>query len=175
MAEEQKKKDSMLKDISKQAIDDIIVPKTLEATNNMAVEIINMIADSMIQIVGRLIFKDKYVVSRTSSVREKYSNITRNKYQSQTQSAPISSARRSDKLEYVCVDTHQKAEEIKNDLIASIKKYERVRTADLYLASGKITPIATDYRFGWTNVDDVHYTPCREGYWFNMPDPIQIQ
>lgn len=172
MSEEQKKKDSVLKDIGKQALDDIVVPKTKESVNNMASDILYMVADTLVQIVGRIIYgKDAVIPTRNSGGREQYSNITRTKPQPQT----TMNTGPSDNLLYVCVDSYQKAEEIKRELIESITKYGQVRVADLYEKSGKIRPAFTDYNYGWRNVNDVHFVRDRNGYWFNMPKPVQIQ
>ena len=130
------KKNSVLKDISKQAWDDIIVPKTLESTNNMATDIVYMIADAFVQIIGRFIFRDKYVpTQRSGGGRDRYSNISR---KGQPQTPQMSEPRVSDNLQYVCVESYQKAEEIKRDLVDSISRYGQVRVADLYEKSGKV-------------------------------------
>lgn len=174
MAEEQKKKDSVLKDISKQAVEDIIVPKTKESVNNMASDILYMIADTLVQIVGRIIFgQDAVIPTRGSGGREKYSNVSKTKAQPQVQTTINTGP--SDNLLYVCVDSYQKADEIKRELTEAITKYGVVRVADLYEKSGKIRPAFTDYNYGWTNVNDVHFVRDRNGYWFNMPKPVQIR
>lgn len=168
---DEKKKSSVIKDISKQAWDDIIVPKTLESTNNMATDIVYMIADAFVQIIGRFIFRDKYVpTQRSGGGRDRYSNISRNKSQPQQNVA----TRSSDDLQYVCVDSYQKAEEIKRDLIDSITRYGHVRVADLYEKSGKVKTAFPDYNYGWTDINDVHFVRDRNGYWFNMPKPVQL-
>ena len=174
--EEQKqvpeKKESVLRDISKQAVQDIIVPKTKESVNNMASDIIYMISDTLVQIIGRIIFgRDANIPSRSGGGRDKYSNISRNKPQPQ----PNIATRSSDDLQYVVVDSYQKAEEIKKELIDSISRYGQVRVADLYEKSGKVKVAFTDYDYGWTNVNDVHFVRDRNGYWFNMPKPIQLR
>lgn len=175
MADEQKKNGSVIKDISKQAWDDIIVPKTLETTNNMATDIIYMIGDALVQMVGRFIFRDKYVppTQRSGGGRDKYSNVSKTKAQPQVQTTINTGP--SDNLLYVCVDSYQRAEEIKRELIEAITKYGQVRVADLYEKSGKVRPAFTDYNYGWTNVNDVHFVRDRNGYWFNMPNPTKLQ
>ena len=170
---EKKKETGVLHDITKQAVDDIIIPKTKETANNMASDIIYMIGDTLVRIVGGLIFgKDKIPnnpKARGGNDREKYSNISRS-----TTSQPNIGTRSSEDLQYVCVDSYQKAEEIKRDLIGSITKYGRVRVADLYEASKKVKTAFPDYNYGWTNVNDVHYVRDRNGYWFNMPKPQKL-
>lgn len=173
MAEEQNKKDSVLKDISKQAVEDIIVPKTKESVNNMASDILYMIADTLVQIVGRIIFGQDAVIPTRGGGREKYSNVSKAKAQPQVQTTINTGP--SDNLLYVCVESYQKAEEIKRELVEAITKYGVVRVADLYEKSGKVRPAFTDYNYGWTNVNDVHFVRDRNGYWFNMPKPVQIR
>ena len=174
MAEEQNKKDSVLKDIGKQAWDDIVVPKTKESANNMASDILYMVADTLVQIVGRIIYgKDAVILTRNSGGRDKYSNVSKAKAQPQVQTTINTGP--SDNLLYVCVDSYQRADEIKRELIEAITKYGQVRVADLYEKSGKVRPAFTDYNYGWTNVNDVHFVRDRNGYWFNMPNPTKLQ
>ena len=172
------KKDSVLRDISKQAVNDIIVPKAMETTSSTLTEIIYMIADALsqatLQFVAKVIFKKDQMptTTRSGSGRDKYSNISRNK--SQPQTTNVIDNRRSDDLQYVVVDSYQKAEAIKKDLIDAITKYGRVRVADLYEKSEKVRPVISDFNYGWTNVNDVHFVRDRNGYWFNMPKPVQL-
>ena len=41
------------------------------------------------------------------------------------------------------------------------------------LAGLKTMP--SDFDFGWTKVDDIHYVRNRDGCWFNLPNPEKLR
>lgn len=169
----EKKNDSILKDIVKVAFGDYIVPKTKEIANNAAVDGIYMFGDFLANIVGRAIFGMDFggQTRRISSTSpNKYSDISR---RNQT-ATPNIGTRSSKDLQYVVVADQRAAESLKADMVESIVKYGRVRVADLYEQSGQVKPSFSDYRYGWTNPADIHYTRDRNGYWFNLPTPKEL-
>lgn len=171
---DEKKKDSVFSDVGKQVVDDILLPQMAQSMNNMASSTVYTIGDVIVNLTTNAIcrlFKQKPgpVVGKTrNDNRERYSDVSKRK------TIDIG-ARSSGNLEKVTVDSHQKAEAIKQDLIEKLKRYGKIRVADLYEASeGRVTPIVSDYNYGWTNVNDIHYTWDVSGYWFDMPKPIKI-
>lgn len=180
--------DSVLKDIMKQAVSDIIVPKTLEIVNTMFTECVYMFGDAMVKGFGEYLFgKDKAPanprISRKDSP-EKYSNISRKN------NPPIRQnigERQSTDLQYVCFRKHDTAVAIKNELINMIYKYGKVRVSDLYemtsrrdrvtgelIAIREIPTVPNDYSFGWTRASDIYFSPDRNGYVFDLPRPTRL-
>lgn len=171
-----KKEPSVLKDIMDTARDDILIPKAKDVVNSTLVDIIYMIGDYLANVVGKLVFgKDSVPKGRAAQNRTAYSNRSAQVRAAAQQPQVNIGNRASSDLQYVVVDTEEKARTIKDELIRSIQMYGQVRVADLYEKSGKVKPIFTDYNYGWTNVDDVSYRRNADGYWFNMPSPTKIK
>lgn len=164
-------KTSVAHDIFTQAKNDILVPRTKEVVNGTAVDLIYMIGDYFANLVGKFIFGPDAVQGPRGGGRTGYSNISRSPVRTAT---PSIGTRSSSDLQYVFVETEDKARRIQNEMIESIRKYGKVRVADLYEKSEKVKPIFTDYSYGWTNEADIHYMRNRDGYYFNMPNPTKI-
>lgn len=166
-------KHSLIKDAINMATEDYIKPKAKEILNNAVVDGIYMVGDFLSNIAGRVIFGQDFggQNKRISSNPNKYSDISRKT------TTPVVNigTRNSKELQYVVVEDMVKADKLKADLIDSIVKYGRVRVADLYEQSEKVKPSFSDYRYGWTNPADIHYVRDRNGYWFNLPQPKEIQ
>lgn len=169
------KKDSVFKDVGKQVVDDIILPQMAQSANNMASSTVYTLGDAIVNLITagicKLFKQAPAPITKggaASNNREKYANVSRQ------QATPNIGTRSSEDLQYVCVESFQKAEQVKKDLIDAISKYGRVRVADLYESSGKVKSAFTDFNYGWTNVNDVHYVRDRNGYWFNMPKPQKL-
>lgn len=172
MEENKKQETSVASDIFKQAKDDILIPRTKEVVNGTAVDLIYMIGDYFANLVGKFIFgPDSVQKGRPGQARTGYSNISRGAPKPTT---PNIGSRPSSELQYVFVESEEKARRIQAEMIESIQKYGKVRVADLYEKSEKVKPIFTDFSYGWTKVEDVHYIRNRDGYHFNMPNPIKI-
>lgn len=169
------KDENVLKDILTTAKDDILVPKTKDVVNTTLVETIYMIGDYLANIVGKMIFgKDSVQTRQGNGNRNVYSNISRRGTTAATVQPNIG-VRSSTDLQYVVVDTQQKADKIVNELRQSIMQYGQVRVADLYEKSEKVKPIFNDYNYGWKDVNDVSYRRNADGYWFNMPTPVRLK
>ena len=185
--EKKPEQSSVFIDIAKQTRDEILIPRLLDTANTAASQTIYGIADYFTNCIARKIFANSNIqpktITRNSNDRGKYATTAK----SQPQQQPIGS-RSSATLQYIVIsandpkdrldasdyDGRKKAESIKNDLINSINTYGKVRVADLYEKSGKAKPIFTDYNYGWTNVNDVHYIRNSDGWWFNMPNPTEL-
>lgn len=171
--DENKKEHSVLNDILTQTKEDIIIPKSKEIVNSTFTEIVYMVGDYLTNAFAKIIFgKDAIVTKGRGNNQTAYSNISRRQAQQVVQQNI--GVRSSTNLQYVVVDSEIKAKQIQNDLISAIQQYGKVRVADLYEKSEKVKPIFSDYNYGWTNPADVHYMRNRDGYWFNMPEPIKI-
>lgn len=193
--EKKPEQSSVFVDILRQAKDEILVPRLLDTANSTGSQIIYGFADFFVNSMSRRIYANsgiqpKAITRNGSDNRGKYA--TTAKTQPQPKRNDIGS-RSSSVLEYVVIspdlrnpkdlkdrldesdyDGRKKAESIKNELIKSIKDYERARLADLYELSGKYIPSITDYSYGWTDVSDIHYIRNSDGWWFNMPNPTKL-
>lgn len=172
----EKKNDSVVGGILKVILQDFIIPRSKEILNNTVTEGIYMGADASVNLLGKLIFGPDFGGQARRSLPNnpnKYSDISR-RTTSSTPATPNIGTRSSKDLQYVVVPDLKMADAIKADLIDSIVKYGRVRVADLYEQSGQVKPSFSDYRFGWTNPADIHYTRDRNGYWFNLPTPKEL-
>ncbi len=181
---DQKKEPSLLSEVGKDIYTNMIRPRVLEIITNMFRELIYTGSDSAVDLVSRMILK-RSAPARGTNGRTNYS-----KASTTTSTAVASVPKPSDDLDYIVIGYQQdidemdangrkltpreKADRIVQDLRSSIEKYGQVRVADLY-EQVKHKTIYTDYNFGWTNVDDIHYITDRNGYWFNLPKPVALK
>lgn len=174
----EEQKSSFLKDVSKSAYEELIKPQAMDAVANMTSSVLYSFTDALTNVIYKIIYKnDKNFVAPTNSRqgRDKYSNVSRRNSQTQSRVTPrIVTNRPSDVLEYVYVDTYEKANSIKKDLVTSIERFGYARVGDLYEKVGILTS-DTDFIYGWVNVSDIHYVPDRNGLWFNLPKPVLIK
>lgn len=172
--EKNPKKHSVIRDIFTQAKNDIVIPKTKELMNSTFSDVVYMIADYCTNVFARLVFGKDAVTSRgRGNNGTNYSSISRRQAQ-QTVQQNIG-VRVSTHLQYVVVDSEEKARQIQSDLVSAIQRYGKVCVADLYEKSEKIVPVFTDYYYGWVNPNDIHFIRNSDGYFFNMPEPIKIK
>ena len=54
-----------------------------------------------------------------------------------------------------------------------INKYKYVTVLDLYDMLDRTAPYTYD-RYGWADIDNARIERCRDGYWLNLPKPIEI-
>lgn len=181
--------DSVLKDIVKQAVSEIVVPKTLEIVNTMFTECVYMFGDAMVKGFGEYLFGKDKAPTNPRIIRKdsptKYSDVSRKN------NPPIRDnyigGRQSTDLQYVCFKKHDTAVSIKNELVNMIYKYGKVRVSDLYemtsrrdrvtgelIAVREIPTVPNDYSFGWTRASDISYSVDRNGYVFDLPRPVRL-
>lgn len=166
---EPKKEDSVLGDIIKQTTNDILKPKALEVANSAITDIIYAVGDWLVGIVGKKIFgpDSQYRTGRSGSGRgTNYNKL------SQTPNANIG-LRASDDLLEIIFSTESEAIGVKNEMIDRIRRYGKVSVGFLYEKAHK-QPISSDYRYGWTNENDIHFTRNRYGFYFDLPKPRTI-
>ena len=76
--------------------------------------------------------------------------------------------------EDVILETRGEAEEVLDQLVALIDRYQTVSVADLYDLVG----IAKDYtsnKYGWTNLATADVVRVRDGYMLKLPRPVPIK
>lgn len=172
MSDNQEQKDqnesSVLGDIIKQTTKDILKPKALEVANSAITDIIYAVGDWLVGIVGKKIFgpDSQYRTGRSGNKRG-------TDYNKLSQSNTNIGLRASDDLMEVIFSTESEAVDVRNEMIDRIRRYGKVSVGFLYEKAHK-QPISSDYRYGWTDERDIHYTRNRFGFYFDLPKPRPI-
>lgn len=165
---------SVFKDIAKQATDDILIPKAKEVTNSFFTECVYMFCDWVVGMITKRIYgKDAPVKTSRSSSR----GIDYNKISSKPN---LNTAlRQSDELIEIPISTQSEAENIRLQMLERIEKYDKVSVGFYYTKAGKSSIVtATDYKFGWTNPNDIQWeakrVDGRDLYFMDLPKPQPI-
>lgn len=180
---------SVFGDIVKQTYDQIIVPKTKEIVNNAATDAIYMIGDYLSNVIGKRIFGPDSTVntSKRSNNQTNYNQRYRTGGQrssiSTTQSVPQQQdigMRSAADLQYVVAQSREQADRWKDEMINAIRKYGKVAVSDLYDKTAEnpdntIKSVFTDFDYGWTREDEIHWVHNRDGYYFDLPRPHKIR
>lgn len=184
------KERSPIGDVAKDIFDNMIKPRFLETTNNTIVELLYLLADSAVDLVSQKILGRPS--SRRPAVRANgATDYRRESTAKAAASQAISGSKPSNTLDYICLPynkiyddideitgrkmtAEQKAQAIEKDLKLSIEKFGYALVSELYEKAEHKT-IYTDFKFGWTDVSDIHFRPDRNGYWFDMPNPVPIK
>lgn len=167
--EQKQEETSVLGDIIRQTTNDILKPKALEVANSAITDIIYAVGDWLVGIVGKKIFgpDSQYRNGRNGNKRgTDYNKL------SQSPNANIG-LRASDDLMEVIFSTESEAAGVRNEMIDRIRRYGKVSVGFLYEKAHK-QPISSDYRYGWNDERDIHYTRNRFGFYFDLPKPKPI-
>lgn len=79
----------------------------------------------------------------------------------------------TDLREFV-VDSHVEAEAIVDKMYETLQRYQAVTVANYYQLMNQ-TPVTTDHRFGWTNLDTLRIARHGGMYHIIMPPPIDLR
>lgn len=181
---DEEKKSSLLGSIFKDCVDTILIPKSKEIATNVLVDGFYAVADTLSNYAQRKIWKDQSHQIQTRSKPNQptgYSNrfqqVNGNKVSSSPTQPPQQNIgmRSSADLQYVVAPSQEKAEQWKQEMLQSIKKFGRVCVNELYEKEGNIKPIFSDFDYGWTRPEDIHYVRNRDGWWFNLPRPEKVK
>jgi hypothetical protein len=74
----------------------------------------------------------------------------------------------------IIVDTRKDAEEVLDNLLEIIQKYNVASVADFYDLVG-LNGDWSDYKYGWDNLSQAQIARVREGYTFIFPRPIPLE
>lgn len=163
------KEDSVLGDIVHQVTEDILKPKLLDVANSTLTDLIYAVGDWLVGIVGKKIFGPDSSYRGGRSVGAKGTNYNKLSKSPQTNIG----LRNSDDLMEIIFETESEAASIRNDMIDRIRRFGKVSVGFLYEKAHKST-IGSDYRYGWTDERDIHYTRNRFGFMFDLPKPKPI-
>lgn len=180
---------SIPKQLVKEAVNDVVIPKSKEAMRNMSDDIFTMVLEMLRNIRDGILYPDGDAPSRRNSGNGYYSEKTNytsyskpiGQYQpSQQKGRDVIGQRSGNEVKYVWVESEEKAKQIVGALKEDIDNYGKAKVATLYEMIGERTTFA-DFKYGWTDANSVgyYYDSSRRGNeykWFiDLPKPVDIQ
>lgn len=184
---------SLLKELGKAAMDEVIIPKSRDTMRNMSDDIFTMFLEVLRNLRDGILYPDGNVPNRkpmgsngSYNRTTNYTSFSRpiNDYrpsiQSQTGRDPIG-MRPGNDVKYIWVWSEDDAKRIVGTLKEDIENYGKVKVAVLYEMIRERTTMA-DFTFGWTDKDvnsiGYYYDSSRradEPKWFlDLPKPVDI-
>lgn len=185
---------SLMKDLSKGVMEEVIVPKSKEAMRNMSTDIVNMIADAVRSCIDKLLYPDGNVPHRKNNQGNgtytgitNYTSFSRSITDYNNQLAygqrgrDTIGQRPGNEVKFIWVESEEKAKQIVGALREDIDNYGKAKVASLYEMIGERTTMA-DFKFGWTEKEapalGYYYDTNRRGNeykWFiDLPKPVDI-
>lgn len=165
-----KEEGSVFKDIVKQATDEVLKPKAKDATYSFFTECAYMFCD---WILGML---KKRIYGKDAPINSSRSRSSRGVDYNAVSSKPNLNyeLRQSDELIRYPIESQEKAEDIRKLMIERIDRFDKVSVGFYYAKLGKSTN-APDYKYGWTNPNDIQWVMERvdgKDVWFmDLPKP----
>lgn len=134
----------------------------------------DMVSDAVSQGVDRMLYGEGTSRSRSRSRFDSPfgSNTNYSKMSSGRSSDPRMSkrGRATHSFDEIILGSRAEAEEVINELFASLEKYEQVTVAELYTLVGE--PVSfQDSKWGWTDLRNAGVSRQRNGYLLDLPRP----
>lgn len=183
------KERSVLRELGKGAMEEVIIPKSRETMRNMSDDIFTMILEVLRSLRDGILYPDGNIPHKSSpnstGVYTGTTNYTSfstpiNKYQpSSPKGRDLIGQRPGNEVKYVWVWTEEDAKRITGTLREDIENYGKVKVAVLYEMIKERTTMS-DFTFGWTDANAIgyHYDGSRradEPKWFiDLPKPVDI-
>lgn len=181
------------KELGRGAMEEVVIPKSKEAVNDLSTNIINMFAEAARGLIEKILYPDGDAPRRRTSsngVGHYTSNVNYTTFSKSINEPNVSSyahakgrdpigQRPGTEVKYVWVESEDKAKEIVGALVEDIENYGKAKVATLYEMIGERTTHA-DFRFGWTDSNAIgyYYDTSRRGSefkWFiDLPKPVDI-
>lgn len=155
------------------AVDTYVKPKAMDILRDMLGGMMDMVSDAFLGAIDKKFYgEDGYYPRRTSSGHTNYNKM----YDKPVNRPKIqNTANRSvNDFKYIAVEDRQTADRIVQELRESIDIYDKVPVATLYELVNE-TPSASDWNYGWVDVNDIHYRRRGRDFVFDMPKPIPIK
>lgn len=176
---------SLLKDITKDAMEEIIVPKSKSIMRDMFSGIIGMFADALKDSLDRFLYRDGNIPARRTPGSNTYTSTTNytsfsrpiNNYQPSSQQNI--GQRAGNEVNLIWVESEEKAKQVIGALKEDIVNYGKAKVATLYEMTGQRTTFA-DFKYGWTDEKALGYYEDRnrrgdEFRWFlDLSKPVDI-
>lgn len=183
---------SIVKDLAKSAMEEIVIPKTTNVVRDMFLGMINMLAETAKSLVDRGLYPNGGVPNtKPSQGIGYYQNTNYTSYSTPIgQYSPNPSARPNsgkdpigqrpgNQVKYVWVWTEDQAKSLTGALKEDIDNYGHAKVATLYEMIKERTT-SVDFTYGWTDSNTIgyHYDDNRrpdEPKWFiDLPQPIKL-
>ena len=167
----QKDESSVIKTIIKQATDEVLKPKAKDVANSFLTECVYMFGDWIIGMITKRIYgKDAPIRTSRSSRSSRGTD-----YNSISSKPNLNyELRQSDEVIKYPIESQEKADDIRKQMIERIDRFDKVSVGFLYAKLGKSTN-AADYKYGWTNPNDIQWVCERvdgKDVWFmDLPKP----
>ena len=175
------RKRTIVTDLLDYAIREVIAPSSKEIVRNAFTGFINMFSDAATKSVDKWIYPDgaPFTKSRNSTYESGYTNYTvysrsSNSSNATTQPAPSINQRSSIDIDYIWVDREEDAKYIVGCLVEEITMYGKAKVSTLYEKIKKPTTF-TDFKYGWTNANEISYRRDRGKFLIDLPRPINIE
>lgn len=178
---------SLMRDLGKGVMDEIIIPKSKDTMRNMFSDIIGMFADAMRSSIDRILYPDGNVPNRKPNQGmgvytgvTNYTSYSRSISDYQPQRGRDMIGQRSgNEVKFIWVESEEKAKMIIGALKEDIENYGKAKVASLYEMIGERTTFA-DFKYGWTDANSIGYyydtnRRANEYRWFiDLPKPVDI-
>lgn len=190
------KERSLIRELGKDALEEVILPKSTDAIRNMSDDIFTMLLEVVRNIRDGILYPDGNVPNRkplghSGTYGSSYNGVTNyasfsrpiNTYQSNTQKGrDLIGQRPGNEVDFIWVWSREDAMKIVGSLKETIDNYDKVKVAFLYEMIQRRTTMS-DFIFGWTrdHLDSITYyedTSRRmdEPRWFiDLPRPVDIR
>ncbi len=159
------KKPSITNDIGNYILNEYLIPNTKDLVHDTFASILDIIGDSLQGALNKAIYKEDRPRQRRKGGFRNYSG-----YSESVSSISSSSSRRelgrrsSTQVAGLWVETEDQAIEVVGRMHKYIERYGQAKVSDLYQTFDPPLPIIfTDYKFGWTDVNDIWYEKVRTG------------
>jgi len=178
------KKPSLLSELLKYSMEEVFIPKSKDMMRDFMTSMVNMFSDAATKSIDKAIYKDE--VPRRGNSNNSGTFVSHTKYNTtvvKNDDRPRKETitnRSSIDVNYIWVDTEKQAQEIIAALKEEIEFYGKAKVATLYEMlrdenGNKIQTSFTDYKFGWTNANEISYYRDKGKYFIDLPKPRNIE
>lgn len=180
-------KPSVIGEIGKYVMDEYIVPQATDTMHDLLAKLGSGVNDAFQGALNKLFYKEdngRRYSSGSSAGRTSYTTFyTRPSTGATSYSATSNnsiSRRASNEVKIITVDTEEDAKRLVGFLQNLIRNYKVAKVSDLYGSLQPKVQIAfTDYKYGWTNPNEIGYHPIYSGpdrgkFQLDLPQPIDI-
>jgi len=181
-----KKPPSLMAEIFKYTMEEVFIPRSKDAMRDFMASMVNMFSDAATKSIDKAIYKDE-VPRRTNKNSNSSTFVTSHtKYnttvvsRNENTQKPSINTRSSTDINEVWVKNEEDAKKIINTLKEEIDNYGKAKVATLYgmLRDEDGNPIPTtyaDFKFGWTDANQLSYYKDRGQYYIDLPRPQNIE
>ena len=180
---------SLIKDLGKAAMNEVVIPKSREAMRNMSDDLFQMFIDFLRRIRDGVLYPDGNIPTRRNSSGSGVYTSTTNytsysrpigNYQPQQRNYRDTIGQRpGNEVKKIWVESEEKARQIIGALREDIDNYGKVKVASLYEMIGERTTMA-DYHYGWVDANSIgyYYDTSRRGdefkWYIDLPRPVDL-